>query len=218
MKVVEIFQSIDGEAFNAGGITNFIRLSDCNLRCDYCDTIYGQNLSDGQEMSIDDILKKLDKNIKRVTLTGGEPLLHRNNAYTLLYELLKHKYIVSVETNGSIDISDFKADFKDVSFIVDYKSKSSLMNKHMQISNFNILEKNDCVKFVVKNISDLQEMEEVYKNTKLFENKIPIFVSPVFGEIELVEIVNFLKTRKLNDIRLQIQLHKIIWSSETKGV
>ena len=218
MKVVEIFQSIDGEAFNAGGITNFIRLSDCNLRCDYCDTIYGQNLSDGQEMSIDDILKKLDKNIKRVTLTGGEPLLHRNNAYTLLHELLKHKYIVSVETNGSIDISDFKADFKDVSFIVDYKSKSSLMNKHMQISNFNILEKNDCVKFVVKNISDLQDMEEVYKNTKLYENKIPIFVSPVFGEIELVEIVNFLKTRKLNDIRIQIQLHKIIWNPKTKGV
>lgn len=218
MKVVEIFQSIDGEAFNAGGITNFIRLSDCNLRCNYCDTIYGQNLSDGEEMSIDDILKKLDKNIKRVTLTGGEPLLHRNNAYTLLNELLKYKYIVSVETNGSIDISDFKADFKDVSFIVDYKSKSSLMNKHMQIRNFNILKKNDCVKFVVKNISDLQDMEEVYKNTKLSENKIPIFVSPVFGEIELVEIVNFLKTRKLNDIRLQIQLHKIIWNPKTKGV
>ena len=96
MKVVEIFQSIDGEAFNAGKITNFIRLSGCNLRCNYCDTIYGQNLSDGEEMSIDDILKKLDKGIKNITLTGGEPLLNKENAYSLLNTLVKEKYNVSV--------------------------------------------------------------------------------------------------------------------------
>ena len=218
MKVVEIFQSIDGEAFNAGKITNFIRLSGCNLRCNYCDTIYGQKLSDGEEMSIDDILKKLDKGIKNITLTGGEPLLNKENAYSLLNTLVKEKYNVSVETNGSIDMKDFVKDFPTVAFIVDYKSPSSEMQEKMLINNFNILRPIDCVKFVVGDILDLKTMEKVYKETELVKGKTPIFVSPVFGKIELVEIVEFLKTRKLNDIRMQIQMHKIIWSPETKGV
>ena len=88
----------------------------------------------------------------------------------------------------------------------------------MLINNFNILRPIDCVKFVVGDILDLKTMEKVYKETELVKGKTPIFVSPVFGKIELVEIVEFLKTRKLNDIRMQIQMHKIIWSPETKGV
>ena len=218
MKVVEIFQSIDGEAFNAGKITNFIRLSGCNLRCNYCDTIYGQNLSDGEEMSIDDILKKLDKGIKNITLTGGEPLLNKENAYSLLNALVKEKYNVSVPTTRSIDLNDFVRFRPTKAFIVDDKSPSSEMQEKMLINNFNILRPIDCVKFVVGDILDLKTMEKVYKETELIKGKTPIFVSPVFGKIELVEIVEFLKTRKLNDIRMQIQMHKIIWSPETKGV
>ncbi len=218
MKVVEIFQSIDGEAFNAGKITNFIRLSGCNLRCNFCDTIYGQKLSDGEEMSIDDILKKLDKKIKNVTLTGGEPLLNKENAYSLLNALVKEGYNVSVETNGSIDMEDFVKDFSNVAFIVDYKSPSSEMEEKMLINNFNILRPIDCVKFVVGDKLDLETMEKVYRETELIKGKTPIFVSPVFGKIELVDIVEFLKERKLNDIKMQIQMHKIIWSPETKGV
>lgn len=218
MKVVEIFQSIDGEAFNAGKITNFIRLAGCNLRCNYCDTIYGQRLSDGKEMSIDNILKKLDKDIKNITLTGGEPLLYKENAYNLLNALIKEGYNVSVETNGSIDMQDFIKDFPNVSFIVDYKSPSSEMEDKMIINNFNILRENDCVKFVVGNINDLEKMEKVYRETKLVYGKTPIFVSPVFEKIDLVDIVEFLKNKKLNDIKMQIQMHKIIWSPETKGV
>ena len=218
MKVVEIFQSIDGEAFNAGKITNFIRLSGCNLRCNYCDTIYGQKQSDGKEMSIDDILKRLDKGIKNITLTGGEPLLYKENAYNLLNALVDEGYNVSVETNGSIDMKDFVKDFPTVAFIVDYKSPSSEMEDKMLINNFNILRENDCVKFVVGDRLDLETMEKIYRETSLVSGKTAIFVSPVFGKIDLVDIVEFLKERKLNDIRMQIQMHKIIWSPETKGV
>lgn len=218
MKVVEIFQSIDGEAFNAGKITNFIRLAGCNLRCNYCDTIYGQKLFDGEEMSIDDILQKLDKEIKNITLTGGEPLLYKENAYELLDRLIKEGYNVSVETNGSIDIRSFIEDFPKVAFIVDYKSPSSEMENKMIMNNFNVLRENDCVKFVVGNAHDLETMEKIYRETNLVYGKTPIFVSPVFGKIDLVDIVEFLKKRKLNDIRMQLQMHKIIWSPETKGV
>lgn len=218
MKVVEIFQSIDGEAFNAGKITNFIRLAGCNLRCNYCDTIYGQNLSDGEEMSIDEILKKLDKEIRNITLTGGEPLLYKENAYKLLDRLVKEGYNVSVETNGSINLEDFINDFKSVAFIVDYKSPSSEMENKMLMKNFDILRENDCVKFVVGDNKDLETMEKIYRKTNLINGKTPIFVSPVFGKINLVDIVEFLKNRKLNDIRMQLQMHKIIWDPETKGV
>ncbi len=218
MKVVEIFQSIDGEAFNAGKITNFIRLSGCNLRCNYCDTIYGQKSSDGEEMSIDDILKRLDRGIKNITLTGGEPLLYKENAYSLLNALVEEGYNISVETNGSVNLKDYIKDFKNVAFIVDYKSPSSEMEDKMLIDNFNILRSIDCVKFVVGDRNDLETMERIYRETSLIRGKTPIFVSPIFGKIDLVDIVEFLKERKLNDIRMQIQMHKVIWSPETKGV
>lgn len=218
MKVVEIFQSIDGEANRAGFITNFIRLSECNLRCSYCDTCYAQNESDGVEMNVNEILNKLDFNIKNVTLTGGEPLLHKENASCLLKKLIENGFNVSVETNGSINIKEYIEEFPTVSYIVDYKSPSSNMENKMILENFEVVRNIDCVKFVVSNLEDLKTMEKVYKEKNLEDRNINVFVSAVFNEINFEDIVNYLKLRKLNGIRLQLQMHKIIWNPMKKGV
>ncbi|ENY99987.1 putative 7-carboxy-7-deazaguanine synthase QueE [Clostridium thermobutyricum] len=218
MNVVEIFQSIDGEANRAGNLTNFIRLAGCNLRCNYCDTDYALNKTDGKEMSINEIISKLDKDIKNITLTGGEPLWNEDNAKPLLKELVSNGFNVSVETNGSINLKNYIKEFPSVSFIVDYKSPSSNMEKFMDMENFNILRDIDCVKFVVGSLEDLKKMEEVIKNTNLHKAEAEIFVSPVFGEIEPKEIVEFLLKRKLVKVRVQIQMHKVIWDPMMKGV
>jgi 7-carboxy-7-deazaguanine synthase len=218
MRVVEIFQSIDGEALRAGYIANFIRLSHCNLRCVYCDTVHGQNLCDGIEMSVDEVLEKLDKGIKNVTLTGGEPLLHKDNAYELLGALIANNYNVSVETNGSINLKEFIEKFPRVSFVMDYKSPYSGMENQMDMSNFNYLRSTDCVKFVVGSKQDLEVMKKVCETTELSKGNIPVFVSPVFDKIELPNIVDFLKEKKLNNIRMQIQMHKVIWDPNKTGV
>lgn len=218
MRIVEIFQSIDGEANRAGILTNFIRLAGCNLRCSYCDTDYALEKAQGEEMSVDDIISKLDRDIKNITLTGGEPLWNSENAKLLLRDLVNLGYNVSVETNGSINLKDYVDEFETVSFIVDYKGPSSKMEQTMDMENFNMLRPIDCVKFVVGSKEDLIKMEEIYRTTKLSEGSSEIFVSPVFGEIEPKEIVEFLLEKKLVDIRMQIQMHKVIWDPMMKGV
>lgn len=218
MKIVEIFQSIDGEAVRAGGLANFIRMAGCNLRCSYCDTDYALEKSNGEEMSVEEILSKLDKKIKNITLTGGEPLWDRENAFILLKALVNSGYDVSVETNGSIELEKFIKNFPTVCFIVDYKSPSSGMERNMYINNFKILRKHDCVKFVVQDKKDLEIMEKVCIDTGLNDGHIPIFLSAVFNKIELSTLVEFIMERKLTYIRLQIQMHKIIWNPMLRGV
>lgn len=218
MKVVEIFQSIDGEANRCGYLTNFIRLAGCNLRCSYCDTHYALNKTDGIDMTIDAILKKLNKNIKNVTLTGGEPLWDFHNASLLLESLIKEGFNLSIETNGSIDLEKYIKLFPTASFVVDYKSPSSNMEKSMNLNNFNILREIDCVKFVVGSILDLEKMVQIYDSTNLKNGSTEIFVSPIFNKIEPKEIVEFLLEHNLQNIRLQIQMHKVIWDPMMKGV
>ena len=88
----------------------------------------------------------------------------------------------------------------------------------MILENFEVVRNIDCVKFVVSNLEDLKTMEKVYKEKNLEDRNINVFVSAVFNEINLEDIVNYLKLRKLNGIRLQLQMHKIIWNPMKKGV
>lgn len=219
MRVVEVFKSIDGEALRAGQLTNFIRLSECNLRCAYCDTAYAQLPEQGNEMAVDQIILNLNSRIKNVTLTGGEPLLHHREASALLQALINKGYKVSVETNGSVNLADYIANFPEVSFIMDYKGASSKMEDKMDLNNFDYLRpEKDCVKFVVGNTDDLATMEAIGWEYGLFRRQIPVFVSPVFGDIELVEIVDYMSLANLTGVRLQVQLHKIVWEPSKRGV
>lgn len=212
MKIIEIFKSIDGEGKRAGIPVIFIRLFGCNLRCKYCDTKYSYDTVDFKEMSIDDILKEVKKlKLNRITLTGGEPLIHKD-VDLLIDKLLKNGYELNIETNGAVDLKPFVDKFskygEQIFYTVDFKTDCSGEKNKMLLSNFDILEKKDIIKFVIENVDEIIEIK----------NKKPqIYISPVFNKIDPKDIVNFI-IEKMPEAKIQLQLHKFIWDPEERGV
>lgn len=218
MKIVEIFASIDGEGKRTGQLATFIRLAGCNLRCCYCDTKYSFDTSSAKDMHVDDIVNECKKiGYHNITLTGGEPLVH--NCIDLLTKLCQEGFQVNIETNGSIDLvpyirlrEELNLDFF---FTVDYKTKFSLMNDKMNFYSFKFLDiSKDIVKCVVANKEDMDDALKYLDKI----GKFNIWFSPVFGEIEPKEIVDYVKEHNRQDVTIQIQLHKIIWNPEERGV
>lgn len=220
LNVVEIFDSIEGEGIRTGMPVTFIRLAGCNLRCSYCDTEYAQKQTDGQLMSIEDILSKV--NYRAVTITGGEPLLHGENLIELITRLNNSGHYVNIETNGSVDILPFVLAVRAGSgfFTVDYKCPCSDMENQMLDSNFVAMDENDILKFVVATEEDLLAIRKFLVNHMNF--KSTIFISPCYGKIDMQHLVDEVKLLKLKfpkyDIRFQVQLHKIVWNPEERGV
>lgn len=212
LTVNEIFYSLDGEGVRAGYPAVFIRLAGCNLRCNYCDTGYALNSSDGKEMSIPEIMEKVRSfgKCRNVTLTGGEPLL-QDGVIKLLRELSEDCFTV-IETNGAVDITNA---LPFASICMDWKAPSCGMNELMLKSNLKKLRPQDCLKMVVR-ASDLP-----YTGRFLKEHKIncPVYLSPVYGQIALPTLAEFIKGYQgENLLRMQVQLHKIIWNPDERGV
>ena len=220
MRVVEVFGSIDGEGKRTGQLATFIRLAGCNLRCCYCDTKYSFDVNQAQEMSIEEIVKKCKEiGYHNITLTGGEPLIHKG-VEELIYSLCEEGFQINVETNGSVDLKPLitKRDEKnlDLFFTVDFKTKYSGMRNKMNTNSFEFLDdKKDLVKCVV---ASKEDMLDALHYLDSFYKKFNIWFSPVFGVIEPREIVEFVKEYKRQDITVQVQLHKIIWEPDRKGV
>ncbi len=218
-KVAEIFTSINGEGTKAGQTAVFVRFTGCNLNCSYCDTKWANEPDAEYTLMTDkEILSRIkETGIKNVTLTGGEPLL-REGIYELLEEISKDGFLQSeIETNGSIDLKPFCDIENRPSFTMDYKLPSSGMEKHMCLENFEILEKKDTVKFVSGSSKDLEKALEIIRKYNLSQ-RCHVYISPVFGNIEPAEIVDFMVENKLNDVNLQLQLHKFIWDPNMRGV
>lgn len=212
MKVNEIFYSIEGEGVRAGLPCVFIRLFGCNLNCSYCDTRYACVGKDYEEMSIKEIMTKVKSfGCPCVTVTGGEPLIHED-IVDLLEELVSEHYFVNVETNGSI-VPPILA--KWLFYTMDYKTNASGMSNKMNIDAFQALGHYDVIKFVVGSIADLNQAVKFYKENDI---KAIAFVSPVFGQIEPKEIAEYLKKNGLHWWKVQLQLHKYIWSPQERGV
>lgn len=216
MKVVEIFDSIDGEGVRAGELATFIRLAGCNLKCSYCDTAYAIPFDCGDEMTIPHILEVM-RHIgnKNVTLTGGEPLLHEEG-FELANALACAGYHVNIETNGSIDIR-----FVGIDCLVtmDWKVPSSGMEAAMKASNLEKLTEKDVLKFVIAK-SDFQYVADFLQEHR---PQCYVYLSPVFGEVEPHELVEFAKHLReigvdTSKLRVQLQLHKFIWPVEMRGV
>ena len=221
-KIAEKFVSINGEGTKAGQLAVFIRLCGCNLNCSYCDTKWANEKDVPFTLMTEEELASYveDTGVKNIILTGGEPLLDKDNedVKLLLSRLSKIKDVfIEIETNGSIAIEQFKDVATNISFTMDYKLPSSNMEELMCLDNFNHLRSMDTVKFVAGSENDLKKVKEIIKKYKLTE-KCNVYISPVFGNIEPVDIVDFMITNKLNDVNLQLQLHKIIWDPEKKGV
>ncbi len=220
MKVCEIFRSIEGEGLRTGLPAVFIRLHGCNLRCSYCDSMYAVEGSDYKQMSVTQILDAIKEysGITHVTLTGGEPLIHQD-VEELLRQLSGNGYRVNIETNGTVPC---KWHFPGLFYTMDWKCKSSGMTAKMKMENLETLGSNDVLKFVVGTIEDLKETENVVKSLAEKKSDMPhLFISPVFGNLSNEEIVNWLlgsRTMAENNARFQVQLHKIIWDPERRGV
>ena len=230
LPVSEIFYSIDGEGARTGAPAIFIRLFGCNLKCTYCDTKYACYRQEGElgfkGMTLDEILEavKAYEPCKCITLTGGEPLIHPETE-NLVALLRENGYWVNIETNGSIDLEDFieyqekfgpKKSSMDYFFTMDWKSISSGESTEMCSSNLDLLEATDVLKFVVGSDEDLNQMKNLLEEYPDIDAQI--YVSPVWGEITPEHIVEYLLNNKLVYVKVQVQLHKIIWHPNKRGV
>ena len=223
MQINEIFSSIEGEGIRSGYLATFIRTQFCNLRCKFCDSQYTWEACDlGRQkqfvdMSIEEILKKCKEfGNKRITFTGGEPLIQLQ-AKELISCLLDEGYEVNIETNGAVAIEDFVKLDKKLNMIVtmDWKSPYSGERDKMIVENLKYLRSQDVLKFVVANQEDLDDMK---KTIKLLDKPCNIFVSPVFGEIQGKDIVKYLKDNNRQNVRIQLQIHKFLWDPNKRGV
>jgi 7-carboxy-7-deazaguanine synthase len=203
MNINEIFYSLQGEGKWAGLPNIFIRTSGCNLRCSFCDTKYAYE--NGKIMSIKEILSQITQyNCRYVCLTGGEPLLQQC-IFELINVLLKKKYFVIIETNGSINIKNLLK-YKSLLISLDIKCPSSNMQKKSQLKNINLLKKDDQLKFVIKNKEDYNYAKYIVNE---YKPVCEVFFQPVWGEIPN-KLAEWIISDRLN-VKLSLQLHKIIW-------
>ncbi len=211
LKINEIYYSVQGESTHAGRPCIFIRLTYCNLRCSYCDTEYA--FYDGKDMEITYIMSEIKRwDCNLVEVTGGEPLF-QDECIDLLNELVNSNYEVMLETGGSLSISDVP---KKVVKIVDFKCPSSGMVKKNLWSIVDDLQGHDEVKFVIGNREDFDWAKD--KITEYSLDKLcTLLFSPTFGEIDPQLIVEWILADNL-PVRMQMQMHKMIWSPEEKGV
>ena len=217
LRVTEIFHSIQGESTWSGLPCAFVRLTGCPLRCVWCDTEY--SFHGGERLGLEEILAKVrEVGTPLVEITGGEPLVHRN-AFVLVDLLLEEGFTVLVETSGAVDVSPLDPRAHK---IMDLKCPGSGEMEKNLWSNLEQLTERDEVKFVVKDREDYEWTREVIRarglDRRLGRGELrALLVSPVWGEIDLEELAAWILEDRL-PVRFQMQLHKMIWGAEVRGV
>ena len=217
-KVVEKFISINGEGTHSGQLAVFVRFAGCNLNCSFCDTTWANEKDvEYTEMTTEDIVSYIEESkVANVTLTGGEPLLQKDIC-ELIGALNAKGYYVEIETNGSVSLKEFTNITPAPSFTMDYKLPGSGMEDKMNRDNFALLSGKDTVKFVAGSRNDLERFKEVVDSYSL-TGRCNVYLSPVFGKIDMEDMVNYMIENKMNGVTLQAQLHKIIWEPDKRGV
>ncbi|NQY42578.1 MAG: 7-carboxy-7-deazaguanine synthase QueE [Legionellales bacterium] len=204
IKISEIFYSIQGESNTSGFPTVFVRLTGCPIRCSYCDTAYA--FSGGADLSIEQILERIQSyKSKYVLITGGEPLA-QINALKLIKILCDNDYYVSIETGGMLDISSIDSR---ANIILDIKTPGSNESHNNLVNNYSKLKKNDQIKFVICDFDDFSWARAVIEQYSLLE-KCEVIFSPSYGEVDNNELANWVLDAQI-PIRFQVQLHKILW-------
>ena len=211
LKINEIYYSIQGESTHAGRPCVFIRLTYCNMRCTYCDSEY--TFYEGKDMEITHIMNEIKQwDCNLVEVTGGEPLF-QDKCINLLNELVNSNYEVMLETGGSLSISDVP---KKVIKIVDFKCPSSAMEKKNLWSIVEDLQPNDEVKFVIGNREDFDWAKDRIAEYSL-DKICTLLFSPTFQKIDPQLMVEWILAENL-PVRMQMQMHKMIWSPHKQGV
>lgn len=213
MKVCEIFQSIQGESYLAGYPCSFVRLAGCNLRCSWCDTPYALTDETATELSVEEIVQKIDAmETNLVEVTGGEPLVQKDCA-ELLAALCDAGLKVMLETNGSLDITPVDPR---VIIVMDVKAPSSGHADATHWGNLDLLQDTDEIKVVMADRTDYDWARETLEAKKAIGVHRVSF-SPVAGTLDYKTLAEWLQEDRL-PVRLGFQLHKIIWGRDARGV
>ncbi|WP_044414455.1 7-carboxy-7-deazaguanine synthase QueE [Pseudomonas sp. FeS53a] len=208
LRITEIFYSLQGETRTAGLPTIFVRLTGCPLRCQYCDTAYAFN--GGQLQSLDDILEQVAAYRPRhVCVTGGEPLA-QPNCIPLLARLCDAGYEVSLETSGALDIA--AVDTR-VSRVLDLKTPGSAEVARNRYENIAQLTPNDQVKFVICSREDYDWAVSKLIEYRLEQRAGEVLFSPSHHQVDARQLADWIVADNL-PVRLQLQLHKILWNDE----
>ena len=211
LKINEIYASIQGESSHTGLPCIFIRLTGCNLRCSWCDTAYA--FYAGNDLTIEETLQKVDTfGLPLVEITGGEPLL-QEDVYPLMEALLKKGYRVMLETSGALPIDKVP---EKVIKILDIKCPGSGEEKKNHLENLKFLSPHDEVKFVLLDRADYEWSRDMLRKYDMVPSKQVLF-SPVYDKLNLKDLSQWILKDRLA-VRLQTQLHKVIWSKDAIGV
>jgi len=212
--IFEIYKTIQGESSYAGLLCVMVRFAGCNLNCTYCDTKEAQTNKNATVLNLDDLIKKIvSYDCELVELTGGEPLI-QNNISFLIDKLIELGITVLVETNGSQPISTYS---NKAIYIIDVKCPSSGAFNSFLSDNLMSIKSEDELKFVISDKNDYHWAKKFIVNYKL-PDKCNIIFSPVLKLISPEQLADWMVNDNLNSIRLQVQLHKIIWGHDRQGV
>ena len=221
MKVNEIFYSIQGEGKYMGLPMAFLRVTGCNLRCQWCDTKYAYD--DGKELSIDTILEQLGQiPTKRICITGGEPMI-QEQIIELITQLTITGYTIYLETNGSMFLGKLPHS-NAIRISLDIKCPSSNESQKMNFTNFEILGEGDQIKFIIVNLEDYDYAKDILKKYPISEDCTIIFTPCDLshgGKIEGGFSLQKLTDKVLKDglsVRVLPQLHKLIWPEKDRGI
>ncbi|ABS26668.1 radical SAM protein [Anaeromyxobacter sp. Fw109-5] len=210
MRVTEIFFSLQGEGTRAGRPCVFVRFTGCDLRCGYCDSAYA--FHGGRELTRAEILAEIARHpAKLVCLTGGEPMLQRELP-ELARELVARGHEVTVETHGQRPLDALPPE---TIRIVDVKTPGS-REEAKDLAYLDGLRPQDEVKFVVCSEPDYRWSVDVVRRHRL-EGRAHLLFSPAWGEVEPRELARWILRDGL-DARLSLQIHKVIWGPDARGV
>ncbi|MEQ1526309.1 MAG: 7-carboxy-7-deazaguanine synthase QueE [Gallionella sp.] len=207
LRISEIFYSLQGETSRVGLPTVFVRLTGCPLRCVYCDTAYA--FTGGKNISLADILHQVAQHTTRyVTVTGGEPLAQKN-CLPLLVALCDAGYQVSLETGGAIDIGEVDGR---VMRVVDIKTPASGEVEKNRWENLPLITQQDEIKFVLGDEADYLWAKQIIQQYQLTDKKCTVLFSPVHDGLNATHLAEWILRDNLS-VRLQVQLHKILWNN-----
>jgi 7-carboxy-7-deazaguanine synthase len=226
LPMVEIFETVEGEGTMAGFPTIFVRVFHCNLRCTWCDTTYSYSPAKAEfEATIEEIVAQIKQfSSRRICFTGGEPLIHREKSAALMKAMAELDQItdVHIETNGAIDLEPFEALRTDdevlnhkVRFVMDYKLPASGEMDRMIHSNFGLLAPQDEIKFVIGDDNDFRIATDIVKE---HHKHGQVLFSPVWETMPPRRLVEKVLSEPLPDVKVSMQMHKIIWDPNERGV
>ncbi|MCH2190290.1 MAG: 7-carboxy-7-deazaguanine synthase QueE [Gammaproteobacteria bacterium] len=207
VRITEIFYSLQGESNTVGYPTVFVRLTGCPMRCSYCDTAYA--FHGGSKWELEDILKEVGKyNAKYVTVTGGEPLA-QPQCHELMTKLCDQGYRVSLETGGAMSIEHVD---KRVYVVLDIKTPASNEEPNNKYENLAHIKSSDCLKFVICDEQDYQ-WSKAFVADQALDQKCDVFFSPSADQLSPTILADWIVRDQLS-VRMQIQLHKLLWANE----